>query len=63
MINMIRVLALFFLIFGSQVFAQLPPLIDRDLFLGDPEIAGMQISPDGNYISFLNHSTTSLIFG
>ena len=31
----------------------LPPIIDRDLFFGDPEIAGAQISPDGNYISFL----------
>ncbi|MBM4169623.1 MAG: alpha/beta fold hydrolase [Ignavibacteria bacterium] len=33
--------------------AQLPPLIDRDLFFGDPEISGAQISPDGKYISFL----------
>jgi dipeptidyl aminopeptidase/acylaminoacyl peptidase len=32
---------------------QLPPLIDRDIFFGDPEIAGGQISPDGRYISFL----------
>jgi hypothetical protein len=31
----------------------LAPIIDRDLFFGDPEIAGAQISPDGNYISFL----------
>ncbi len=31
----------------------LPPIIDRDLFFGDPEIAGAQISPDGKYISFL----------
>lgn len=31
----------------------LPPIINRDLFFGDPEIAGAQISPDGNYISFL----------
>jgi dipeptidyl aminopeptidase/acylaminoacyl peptidase len=30
----------------------LPPLIDREIFFGDPEIAGGQISPDGNYISF-----------
>jgi dipeptidyl aminopeptidase/acylaminoacyl peptidase len=32
---------------------QLPPLIDRDIFFGDPEIAGGQVSPDGRYISFL----------
>ncbi len=31
----------------------LPPLLDRDLFFGDPEIAGAQISPDGKFISFI----------
>ncbi len=30
-----------------------PPIIDRELFFGDPEIAGSQISPDGRFISFL----------
>src|SRR5918996_5633887 len=30
-----------------------PPLIDRELFLGNPEIAGAQISPDGKFIAFL----------
>ncbi len=30
----------------------LPPLIDRELFFGDPEIASAQISPDGRFISF-----------
>jgi len=30
----------------------LPPLIDRDIFFGDPEIAGAQLSPDGQFISF-----------
>ncbi len=33
--------------------AALPPLIDRELFFGDPEIAGAQLSPDGQYIAFL----------
>ncbi|HEX9083701.1 MAG TPA: alpha/beta fold hydrolase [Gemmatimonadaceae bacterium] len=32
---------------------KLPPIIDRELFFGDPEISGAQISPDGRYISFL----------
>lgn len=32
---------------------QLPPLIDRDKFFGNPEIAGAQLSPDGNWIAFL----------
>ncbi|MFW6085404.1 MAG: S9 family peptidase [Gemmatimonadota bacterium] len=31
---------------------QLPPLVDRDVFFGDPEIAGAQLSPDGRYVSF-----------
>jgi dipeptidyl aminopeptidase/acylaminoacyl peptidase len=35
------------------LFGQLPPLLDRELFFGDPEISGAQISPDGRYIAFL----------
>ncbi len=31
----------------------LPPIIDREIIFGNPEIAGAQISPDGKYISFL----------
>jgi dipeptidyl aminopeptidase/acylaminoacyl peptidase len=30
-----------------------PPLIDRQLFFGDPEIARGQISPDGKFIAFV----------
>src|SRR5262249_35377747 len=30
-----------------------PPIIDRDLFFGNPEIAAAQLSPDGKYVSFL----------
>jgi dipeptidyl aminopeptidase/acylaminoacyl peptidase len=33
--------------------AGLPPLLDRELFFGNPEIAGAQLSPDGRYIAFL----------
>lgn len=33
--------------------AGLPPLIDRELFFGNPEISGAQISPDGRFIAFL----------
>ncbi|HEX5226437.1 MAG TPA: alpha/beta fold hydrolase [Bryobacteraceae bacterium] len=33
--------------------AGLPPLIDRELFFGNPEIAGAQLSPDGKYLAFL----------
>src|SRR6202158_3777547 len=29
------------------------PLIDRELFFGDPEISGAKISPDGQFIAFV----------
>ena len=32
--------------------ANLPPLIDREVFFGDPELAGAQLSPDGKWITF-----------
>jgi dipeptidyl aminopeptidase/acylaminoacyl peptidase len=32
---------------------QMPPLIDRELLFGDPEISGAQLSPDGKYIAFI----------
>ena len=31
----------------------LPPLIDREIFFGDPELVGATISPDGEHIAFL----------
>jgi dipeptidyl aminopeptidase/acylaminoacyl peptidase len=46
-------------LFGGQRLATaqeaegLPPLLDRELFFGDPEIAGAQISPDGKFIAFI----------
>jgi dipeptidyl aminopeptidase/acylaminoacyl peptidase len=33
--------------------AQQPPIIDRQFFFGEVQIAGAQISPDGQYLSFL----------
>lgn len=50
-----------FLIFAITIFltstmaisAQLPKLIDREIFFGNPEISGAQISPDGKWISFI----------
>src|SRR5215216_3904130 len=38
---------------ASAQTAKLPPLLDRELFFGNPEISGAQISPDGRYVSFL----------
>lgn len=46
----------FTLLFTSAPFSlqsQDVPIIDREIFFGDPEIAGGQISPNGEYISFL----------
>jgi dipeptidyl aminopeptidase/acylaminoacyl peptidase len=44
------------ILFAAPIFAQpkgLPPIIDRELFFGDPEIIGAQISPDGKFIAFI----------
>ena len=30
-----------------------PPIIDRELFFGDPEISGAEISPNGKYLAFV----------
>ena len=43
----------FFTMASMTAFAQQPDLIDRDIFFGDPEIAGGQLSPDGKYMTFL----------
>ena len=37
----------------SVISAQQPALLDRELFFGNPEISGSQLSPDGKYISFI----------
>ncbi|MHB1050378.1 MAG: S9 family peptidase [Bacteroidota bacterium] len=49
----ITLLLMIVVIVGQYSFSQLPPIIDRELFFGDPEISGAQISPDGKYISFV----------
>ncbi len=46
------ILTVSFMTFSLPVEAQLPPLIDRELLFGNPEIAGASISPDGKYIMF-----------
>jgi dipeptidyl aminopeptidase/acylaminoacyl peptidase len=52
-IGLLILSALLLISFAAPVWAQSPPLIDRELFFGDPEIAGAQISPDGAFIAFL----------
>ena len=31
---------------------KMPPLIDREVFFGDPQVSGARLSPDGKWISF-----------
>ena len=38
---------------AASAVAQQPPIIDRELFFGDPEISGASLSPDGKFIAFL----------
>jgi dipeptidyl aminopeptidase/acylaminoacyl peptidase len=38
---------------AAQAGRGLPPIIDRELFFGDPEVSGAQLSPDGQFLSFL----------
>src|SRR3954466_12644330 len=46
-------IALFACAAAGMAAAQMPSLIDREVFFGNPEYAGAQISPDGKYISFV----------
>lgn len=41
------------IVLSAIVKAQLPPLIDREVFFADPKLASVQVSPDGKYLSFL----------
>jgi dipeptidyl aminopeptidase/acylaminoacyl peptidase len=47
------VFLLAFIPFANGQKAGVPPLIDRDIIFGNPEIAGAQLSPDGKYVAFL----------
>lgn len=47
-----RRLGAFSLLLGSGM-AQLPPLLDRELFFGDPQLAGVEVAPNGQWLSFL----------
>ncbi len=38
---------------GTDAPTGLPPLIDREIFFGNPEITAAQISPDGKFLAFL----------
>jgi len=47
------ILSLGLVVFCGSALGQVPPVIDREIFFGNPEYAGAQISPDGKYISFI----------
>ena len=49
-----KVFTLLVLLIGINMMqAQKAPLIDREIFFGNPEISGGQLSPDGKWISFM----------
>lgn len=53
---MFRSLLLLSILTATTVLAtgqsSLPPMIDRDIFFGNPEVAGASLSPDGKYMMF-----------
>ncbi|MEM1218143.1 MAG: alpha/beta fold hydrolase [Bacteroidota bacterium] len=49
----ILLLTLFTNMTSAQTEGKLPPIIDREIFFGNPEISGAQLSPDGQFISFI----------
>jgi len=53
MIRSIVCCSVLFVLASATLLAQLPPIIDREIFFGDPEISGAQLSPDGKYITFI----------
>ena len=52
MFKYLFILALIMAAFIS-ISAQQPALVDRELFFGNPEISGSQLSPDGKFVSFI----------
>lgn len=52
-VSLLTLSILLIITLSAPVWAQSPPLIDRELFFGDPEVAGAQISPDGAFIAFI----------
>ncbi|HEY9708617.1 MAG TPA: hypothetical protein V6D48_10485, partial [Oculatellaceae cyanobacterium] len=37
---------------NNNYLEKLPPLIDREIFFGNPKISGAKLSPDGKFIAF-----------
>jgi dipeptidyl aminopeptidase/acylaminoacyl peptidase len=53
MIRSVVCWSILFILLSGVLLAQLPPIIDREIFFGDPEISGAQLSPNGKYITFI----------
>ena len=47
--------------FGAPAFAQLPPLIPREVLVGNPVKAAPRISPDGTRLSYLAPSAEGIL--
>ncbi len=47
------VITLILLAAAAPALAQQAPIVDRELFFGDPAISGGQISPDGQFVTFV----------
>jgi hypothetical protein len=56
-------LLLSFITFNMKIQAQMPPLIDRELFFGNPEIAGAQFRPTANTSLLSNPTKTFAMSG
>src|SRR5213080_4943354 len=37
---------------NNNYLEKLPPLIDRNIFFGNPKISGAKLSPDGKFLAF-----------
>ncbi len=48
----LTILTAVFCVFSMTASAQLPALLDRELFFGNPEMAGANLSPDGKWMMF-----------
>src|SRR3954462_901725 len=46
---------------GTWVHAELPPLIPRSVFLGNPERWGPKLSPDGKQVAWIGPDTNNVL--
>lgn len=51
--RMARLVSILLLVIGTYAYAELPPLIPREVLFGNPERAAPQISPDGTHMAWL----------